>query len=293
MFEGQAQLGVAKLAADGSWLAKVPANIPVALQAIDNWGMAALPEPVWFSARGNESRVCGGCHEDRAKTTVIDPGITQAFAIGAQDARFASTRAQRVMATGDLTRTDLVTAGTTGTVGVEKLVGMAWNKTIQPIFDAKCVSCHDGVDRGDGANPTYTISTADGTQSVSWTFNLSGAKVPLMINGMDLAGEWSASYFSVAGPDMEAIEKGDLVVSSNFKVYMEPQNARGSIMIQKLNPTRVFPQPSAERAFTTSPHSAGNRYPELTTTEFLKLIMAADMGVNYYARENNPGLASY
>jgi hypothetical protein len=72
MFEGQAQLGVAKLASDGSWLAKVPANVPLALQAVDNFGMSLLPEPVWFSARANESRVCGGCHEDRVKTTVVD-----------------------------------------------------------------------------------------------------------------------------------------------------------------------------------------------------------------------------
>ena len=121
-------------------------------------------------------------------------------------------------------------------------------------------------------------------------------KIPLMIDGMDLAGEWTASYFSIAGPDMEAIEEGDLVVSGAFKVYMEPQDARGSILIQKVNPTRLYPAPSNERAFATTPHSVdanGVGYPELTPTEFLKLILAADMGVNFYARENNPGIANY
>ena len=95
MFEGQAQLAVAKVASDGSWLAKVPANVPLALQAIDNFGMSLLPEPVWFSARPNESRVCGGCHEDRVKSTVVDPGITQAFAIGPTDGRSMAPRAAR------------------------------------------------------------------------------------------------------------------------------------------------------------------------------------------------------
>ncbi len=290
MFEGQAQLAVAKVASDGSWLAKVPANVPLTLQAIDNWGMALLPEPVWFSARANESRVCGGCHEDRAATTVIDPGITQAFAIGPTDARFSVPRDQRQMASADFASTNIVQAGPSGTVGVERLVGMGWDKTIQPIFDAKCISCHDGTPSA--ANPTYTISTADGTQSVTWTFDLRGGKTPLVINGMDLAGEWSASYFSTMGPDMEAIEKGDLVVSAEFKQYLKPQDARGSLMIQKLNPTRIYPNPSGERAFTSNPHSSVG-YSELSSTEFLKLIMAADMGGNYYARENNPGLRSY
>ena len=290
MFEGQAQLAVSKVAGDGSWLAKVPANVPLALQAIDNFGMALLPEPVWFSARKNESRVCGGCHEDRTRTTNVDPGITQAFAIGPTDARGQVARAGRLSTLPDLANPNLITTVNGKTAGDEKLVGMAWDKALQPVFDAKCISCHDGTPSA--ANPTYTISTMDGTQTVSWTFNLTGAKVPLMIDGMDLAGEWSASYFSIAGPDMEAIEEGNLVVSPEFKVYMEPQDARGSLIIKKVNPTQLYPAPSSARAFATTPHSSVG-YPELTSAEFLKLILAADMGVNFYARENNPGVNAY
>jgi len=127
---------------------------------------------------------------------------------------------------------------------------------------------------------------------VSWTFNLSATKKPLVIGGMDLAGEWPASYFSIAGPDMEAFEKANLVAGGNFKVYAKPQNARESILIQMVNPTQLFPSPDASRrAFTTAPHSQGGRYTELTATEFYKLILMADHGVNYYARENNPRIA--
>jgi hypothetical protein len=60
-----------------------------------------------------------------------------------------------------------------------------------------------------------------------------------------------------------------------------------------LNPTKIFPTPSGERAFATTPHSQGAGFTELTATEFYKLILAADMGVNYYARENNPMLDRY
>jgi hypothetical protein len=290
MFEGQAQLGVAKVASDGSWLAKVPANVPLAVQTIDNFGMSLLPEPIWFSARAGESRVCGGCHEDRVKPTTVDPGLTEAFAIGPTDARGTVARASRVSTLADLANANLITTQNGKVVGDDKLVGMAWDKALQPVFNAKCVTCHDGTPSA--ANPTYTISTMDGTESVTWTFDLSATKKPLVIDGMDLAGEWSASYFSIAGPDMEAIEEGNLVVSGNFKVYMKPQDARGSILIQKVNPTKLYPAPTTERAFTTSPHSSVG-YPELTSAEFLKLILAADMGVNFYARENNPGVNAY
>jgi hypothetical protein len=78
-------------------------------------------------------------------------------------------------------------------------------------------------------------------------------------------------------------------VSSTFKVYAKPQDARESLLIQKVNPTQLFPEPNQSvRAFPTiTPHSQG-RYTELTPTEFYKLILMADHGVNYYARENNP-----
>jgi hypothetical protein len=60
-----------------------------------------------------------------------------------------------------------------------------------------------------------------------------------------------------------------------------------------LNPTKLFPSPTTERAFQTTPHSQTAGFTELTATEFYKLILAADMGVNYYARENNPMLNRY
>jgi hypothetical protein len=61
-----------------------------------------------------------------------------------------------------------------------------------------------------------------------------------------------------------------------------------------LNPTQLFPTPNqAVRAFNTTPHSQAQAYTELTPTEFYKLILATDMGANYYARENNPHANTY
>jgi len=71
-------------------------------------------------------------------------------------------------------------------------------------------------------------------------------------------------------------------------------DAHGSIAIQKLNPFRIFPSPdTAIRAFTTAPHLVAQGAADLTAKEFYLLVLAADMGVNYYARENNPHLTIY
>ncbi|HEU0037384.1 MAG TPA: hypothetical protein VFQ53_42530 [Kofleriaceae bacterium] len=274
-FEGQAQLGVARLASDGSWLAKVPANVPLHIQAVDKFGMAIMNEPVWFSARANESRVCGGCHEDRTGTTNVDPGQLEAFAIGATEMFSQTPREQR--------KSNVFTR--------DQIMGVAWDTVLQPIFDAKCISCH-GDSNAAGIAP-YTITDPVTGQTITWTFNLTSRTIPLTIGGESL-GDFPASYISMAGLDMEAVEEGNLMISGNYQVYMNPQDARGSKAIQLLNPPLQFPSQSlATRAFQTTPHMQAVGGSELTADEFYALILAADLGVNFYARENNPGLNIY
>ncbi len=298
-FEGHAALGVARVASDGSWLAHVPANVPVHLQAVDTFGMSLFNEPIWISARPGESRVCGGCHENRATTTVINPGITQAAATGPFEAMGTVPRLQRMMAPADTTNANLIAADGTG---IEKLVGMSWGGAdptasatgaIQQVFNDNCVSCH-GPDNKAGI-PGYTITDAMGNVVLNWTFNLSAA--PITVNYGPATDDgpamqtFSASYFTMAGPDMEAIEMNNLMITGNFKVYMNPEDSANSLLIQKVNPTQLFPVPNTSvRAFATTPHSSVgyDSGRELTPTEFYKLILAADMGVNYFARENNP-----
>lgn len=277
MFEGQANLGVARIQQDGSWLATVPSNVPLHVQAVDTFGMSIFSEPVWVSGRKNEARVCGGCHEARDRATTIDPGQTDAFAVGATPMYGLTPRAQRMSM--DTSR--------------DKVMGVAWNTTIQAIFDAKCVSCH-GDDNAAGIAP-YTITDPMTGTSIQWTFNLTGGALPAAF--ADVGGEpaFTKSYFSVAGPDMEAIEKGGLMVSGNFKVYAQPENSRDSIIIKTLNPKKQFPTQTSERAFATNPHMAavGQAGNDLTNDEFYQLILNIDMGTNFYARENNPHMDTY
>lgn len=265
MFEGHAQLGVSPVRGDNSWLALVPPNIPIHLQAIDKFGMSLQNEPVWFSGRPGEAAVCGACHEDRARAQIINPGLTQAAAIGPTRMMLTRPRAQRQS-------TDYSRDG---------IIGVPWNLALQPIFDAKCISCHDGSPSA--ANPSYTITPPNGAP-VTWYFDLRGREVNLAVGDTVLEG-YTASYLSLVGPDPEALERNNLMVSGTFKVYMRPTDAKNSEVIRKLNPVQQFPENTAVRAFPTTPHSQG-RYDELTPSEFYRLILAADMGANFYSREN-------
>jgi hypothetical protein len=276
MFEGHAQLGISKVQSDGSWLALVPPNIPIHLQPIDKFGMSLKNEPVWFSGKPGEARVCGGCHENRSKAQIINPGITEAFAVGATQMMPSTPRANRRST--NFTR--------------DGIIGVPWNTALQPVFDAKCTTCHNGV--AGPNNPSYTISDPVTGQSATWIFDLRNNPVDIRVGKLIIDG-YSASYLSLVGPDPEAIEKAKVMISGTFKIYMRPTDAKGSEVIKLLNPVQQFPtQNAAVRAFTTPAHSAnGTRYPELTPDEFYRFILAADMGANFYSRENNPDARAY
>jgi hypothetical protein len=275
MFEGQANLGIAPVKADGSWAATVPANVPIHVQTVDQFGMSLFSEPVWFSGRAGESRLCGGCHEDRTRTTNVSPGLLDAFATGAVPLMGTTPRAQR-----------LKLAPTSAT----QIVGVAWPTMVQPILTAKCVECH-GNDNKAGIKP-YTISDPTGAMApMTWTFNLTGEDLPATaaVRSGPQYGTYSKSYFSMFGPDPEAIERGGLMISGNYKVYMNPQDAHGSLAISKLNPTKLFPTVDQNvRAFANMPHLVEQGRADLTAQEFYTFILSVDMGGQFYARENNP-----
>jgi hypothetical protein len=72
-------------------------------------------------------------------------------------------------------------------------------------------------------------------------------------------------------------------------VYTKPLDARNSLVIQMLNPTVLFPTPATRRAFAGTPHQGI----ELTPQEYYTVILAIDVGMNFYARENNPHVNDY
>ncbi|HZJ64333.1 MAG TPA: hypothetical protein VFD36_12510 [Kofleriaceae bacterium] len=278
MFEGHANLGVAEITPDKSWSALVPANVPLHLQTVDKFGMSLFNEGFWFSGRAGEARVCGGCHEDRARTTSVTPGLLDTFALGATPMFGTTPRAQRANLTPPATATDII--------------GVPWNKLVQDVFTNNCIDCHNGV--AGPANPSYTVTdTTTGQLVATWVFNLRGDPVPAALAVAAGGGSYSASYLTMAGLDPEALEKNHLMVGPGYKVYMNPMEARNSEVIKKLNPTQLFPVDTTKRAFPGQGHLTAQGRPELNAKDFYTLILAADMGVLYYSRENLPGKATY
>ena len=56
------ELGTVPLAEDGSFYVEVPADRPLALQAVDGEGRAVINELSWIYTRPGEQRACVGCH---------------------------------------------------------------------------------------------------------------------------------------------------------------------------------------------------------------------------------------
>lgn len=268
--EGSALLGVATVRDDGSWAALIPPNIPVHQQVIDQFGMALRNEPVWVSGRKGESLLCNGCHEDRARAAVINPGVTEALAaFGPDKLRHTLSRAERQSE--DFSR--------------DNVIGVPWDLALQPIFDAKCVSCHDG-DPAKAGNPSYSITDPETGDTMEWTFNLSGDPVDYGVGEVLLSG-YSASHLSLMGPEIMDLQMEGLIIDGEVPVYVEPNAARESKLIQVLNPPRLYPEPNlGVRAFDAPTHAETHGFTDLTPDEYHLLILMADGGGQFFSREN-------
>jgi hypothetical protein len=291
-FDGMARLGEVDLAADNSFKALIPANTPVRIQLIDQYGMAVgtqgpggdtASEPIWIQGRPKEGVVCLGCHEERTKTIELAAGATTLQAQGAAPFDYpGKARIDR--------KSDVYTA--------EQVMGVPWDKALQPIFDNKCTVCHDG--KAGLANPSYTITDLTDMTTFSFTFNLTST--PVTVNTGEQMYTWTASHVSLLGPDMLFREKQIMVTMGMPKAYVVPGAAHNSIVIQMLNPPKRYPTLDlTDRAFgaTKLPHPAdvgtyngvdgtAAQY-QLTPDEYYLLELMCDSGGQFFTRENRPG----
>ncbi len=66
------ELGTVPLVPDGSFFVEVPADTPIALQAVDAEGRSELNEMSWQYVRPGERRTCVGCHQPRQAAPVAN-----------------------------------------------------------------------------------------------------------------------------------------------------------------------------------------------------------------------------
>jgi len=271
-FDGQSLYGEVAVNPDNSFAAKVPGNVPFHMQLIDKFAMSVVNESIWISGRAGEQRVCGGCHEDRAKQTPIAPGVQEALLRGAVN-----------LDTPRLTR-----QSTDYSYG--NIKGVPWDLAIQPALTAKCAGCHDG-DASKPGNPSYTIMDRTTMTMQTFTFDLRGGKLPVTV-GEKMSGDFSASYISLMGlGEMLGEDVVEIIEAhpGDYKAngYVEAGSAMNSDVIKKLNPPQRFPAVDMNvRAFTTPVHPTEVGGQGFTADEFYRLILSIDMGGQYFSREN-------
>ncbi len=312
-FDGQSRYGEIPIQPDRSFAAQVPANVPLHIQLIDKFGMAATVtgshgtasstpvanEDIWFSGRPGEARFCGGCHENRLATTPLAPGVQASVLAGAvnldvpREARKSMQKAT-LDANGNLPAGDVP-----GDVGVR---GVPWDLAIQPILDRKCITCHNG-DPTKPYNPSYTVTDMTSGTSQTFVFDLRGQKVPVTV-GEKMAGDYTASYLSLLGLG-EMLGDDVVSITGTPPNYVVPAAAEASPLMMLLNPPQRFPAvDKTVRAFGSAafnrtvggtpmdfpgtPHPVDVGGTELTPDEYYLLILNLDMGGQFYFRENLP-----
>ncbi len=75
------ELGTVPLATDGSFAVEVPADTPIAFQAVDGEGRSELNEMSWIYVRPGETRGCVGCHQPRQVAPPLAPQSVQALQV--------------------------------------------------------------------------------------------------------------------------------------------------------------------------------------------------------------------
>lgn len=110
-------LGTVDVEADGSAFFKVPARTPVYFQALDEKNRVVQTMRSWSTLQPGETQSCVGCHEHKNTVPVASHPVSEAMRSGIQ-------------------------AITPEGIG-DRI--FSYRKEVQPIWDAHCISCHDGV----------------------------------------------------------------------------------------------------------------------------------------------------
>jgi len=258
MHEGGAVLGEAPVFADGSWSAKIPSYLPVHLQPIDKFGLAIRNQGLWIQGMPGESRTCGGCHESR--TSIVQPRKGPGLTIAQQKEPMNLVKP------------------------IAEREEFGWNTTIQPILNAKCVSCH-GSDSA-LAKKTYKVTATDRDGNVT----------EYVIPWLDLSGDsmtvsydmgvytFSKSYVSLYYPAQlrMGMTRGLKVVGELPPAWMVPADARNSKLIETLN----VKADDGALAWAGKPEHDVAKGLAMTKAEKAALIKSADLGGQWVSRQN-------
>ena len=152
-------VGTVPVNPDGSALFEVPANVPLAIQPLDENGTAVQQMRSWFTAMPGEFVSCTGCHEDKNSTSAAS-------------------------------RTAFVSDGEVSTIRpwYGPMRGFSFEREVQPVLDHYCVACHDGADHGWGGVVPFDLRGGNIVKDYATAF---------YYNRLNL-GRFSTSYVNLA-----------------------------------------------------------------------------------------------
>ncbi len=110
-------LGTVDVAADGSAFFKVPARTPLYFQALDENDRVVQTMRSWSTLQPGEIQSCVGCHENKNTVPATSHPLSEAMRSGVQPI---------------------------SPEGIGDRV-FSYIKEVQPIWDAHCITCHDGI----------------------------------------------------------------------------------------------------------------------------------------------------
>jgi len=117
-WEAMRILGTVPLEADGSAVFRVPANTPLAVQALDAEGKAVQLMRSWFTLMPGEHLSCIGCHERVRDAVPSQVAVAARKPPGEVRPWYGPAR------------------------------GFDFEREVQPVLDKHCVSCHNGQHKG-------------------------------------------------------------------------------------------------------------------------------------------------
>ena len=122
-WEPKRVLGTVPVEQDGSAFFRVPANTPISIQPLDDQGRALQLMRSWTMAMPGEIVSCVGCHEQQNS--------------GPPNRRTVASRK----------------APTEIELWRGPVRGFSFEREVQPVLDKYCVSCHNGIEGNDSAQP--------------------------------------------------------------------------------------------------------------------------------------------
>ncbi|MCX6923578.1 MAG: SUMF1/EgtB/PvdO family nonheme iron enzyme [Verrucomicrobia bacterium] len=175
-------LGTVPVEEDGSAYFRIPANTPIAVQPLDKQGEALQVMRSWFTGMPGEVLSCVGCHESQNSSPPAHQTIAGLKGPAELTPWHGPTR------------------------------GFSFAREVQPVLDAKCITCHNGTTVG----PAGPLMSLRGDQPMpAWSSQLPG------MQNRDWGGKFSIAYANlhrfVRHPGIES----DMRVLSPMDVHAE------------------------------------------------------------------------